>query len=168
MPGCQTHPIASRVLQRLCGCVPLGLAWLCTKRGLRDQTSENKPTDPSLSSCCLTWHRYTCLAEHTFRDPQPLLPSKRLVGCSQESQVRSGQEQMYTCLCTGGCIIPRVRSPGMSTILCASREARILCDQAHTVSEKLVCISYTNSVSSDALPSRSAQPENLLGLALTA
>ena len=73
---------------------------------------------------------------------------------------------MYTCLCTGGFIIPWGRSPGVSIILCASWEARILCDQAHTVSEKLVCISYRNGVSSDALPSHSAQPENLLGMAL--
>lgn len=99
-----------------------------------------------------------------FLRPQHLFPSKRLVGCSQEPQVWSGQEQLYTCICTGGCIAGG--SPGMSTILCASWEARSLCDQAHTLFEKFVCISRTNGVSSDTLPLCSAQPENLLSVAL--
>ena len=85
-----------------------------------------------------------------FLRPQHLLPSKRLVGCSQEPHVWSGQEQLYTCICTGGCIAGG--SPGTSTILCASWEARSLCDQAHALFEKFICISDTNGVSSDMLP----------------
>ena len=101
---------------------------------------------------------------HILR-PQPLLPSKTLVGCSQEPQVWSGQEQLYTRTCTGGYMAGG--SPGMSTILCASWEARSLCDRAHTLFEKFICISDTNGVSSDPLPLCSAQPENLLSGALT-
>lgn len=148
----------------LCGCVPW--AWPGSDPGEVSEISHQR-TNPQTPHCLIPTSLGT--GTHAWQSTHSETPtpsslqdtSWMLSGAPSVVRSRAALHMyMHRRVYGGG------GSPGMSTILCASWEARSLCDRAYTLFEKFICIADTNCISSDVLPLCSAQPENLLSGAL--